>query len=354
MADPTVLLVPSDPEWDAWLHRASHDFYHRAAYHAFAESMGEGQACMVVHGTPGRFIAWPYLVGSVGAYAEASSVYGYTGPVGLRLDDGDFLERAWSQIRAVWADQGLVTLFVRFHPLLDNYRCCEGFHGEAVPAGGELLHLGRSVSMDLSHDRETRRRLYPQVLRQEIKEAERAGLAVEKDDEWSYYPRFAELYRATMRKNEAADRYLFSDRYFRALRDSLGPLGHLAVAHVEGEAAAVLLFTVCGDIAEAHLTGVNPEFRALSPLKGLLDGVADICRSLGATRLHLGAGRGGHEDSLYAFKARFSTLRHDFKLGRWILNRRVYDALVREHCGHVAPDPAYFPPYRAPVVVAAS
>ena len=44
MPEQTLLLTPSEPAWDDWLDRAAHDFYHRAAYHAFSERMGEGQA----------------------------------------------------------------------------------------------------------------------------------------------------------------------------------------------------------------------------------------------------------------------------------------------------------------------
>jgi hypothetical protein len=350
MADTTIVLSPSDPEWDAWLRPAPHDFYHLASYHAFAEGMGEGRACMVVHGTARQFIAWPYLVRAIGErHADAGSVYGYTGPTGAGLDDAEFLARAWSAIRAVWAGQGLVSLFTRFHPLLGNARICEGLRGEAVAPGGEVLQLGRSVSLDLAYDRDDRRRQYPQVLRQEIKRAERAGLTVEEDRDWSCYSTFIALYRETMEKSGASGRYRFSDDYFHALRRSLGSLGHLATAHVDGEAAAIMLFTVCGDIAEAHLTGVSPRFRRLSPLKGLIDGVADIARSLGATRLHLGAGRGGREDSLFAFKSRFSRLRHDFKLGRWILDKRRYDALILERGAATEMARGYFPAYRAPV-----
>lgn len=351
MPETTLLLTPGDPAWDDWIARTAHDFYHRAAYHAFSERMGEGRAYLAVHGTPGRFIAWPYLAASEGGRADATSVYGYSGPVGSGLDDAEFRARAWSRIRGVWADQRLVSLFTRFHPLLENWRGCTSFHGTEPVPGGEILHVGRSVSIDLAHDRETRRRIYPQTLRQEIKESERAGLVVEADD-WASYPAFAELYRATMRNSSAAERYMFSDGYFAGLREALAGIGHLAVAHVRGELAAALLLTVHGRFAQAHLTGVNPEFRALSPLKGLLDGAAEIARALGATRLHLGAGRGGHEDSLYAFKARFSADRHDFRLGRWVLDRPAYRALVREAHRDAAPDLGYFPAYRAPAAAA--
>lgn len=348
MAELTELLSPDDVRWDGWVDRARHDFYHRAAYHAFAENMGEGRAFMVVHGKPEQFIAWPYLVCTDDDCAEANSVYGYTGPIGTGLEDVAFRNRAWSAFRSVWADQRLITLFTRFHPLLENWRYCTEFEGAEVLPGGEILHLGRSVSIDLAHNRADRRMTYSQVLRQEIKETERAGLTVQLDDDWSTYPKFAELYRATMRNNAASDRYMFSDRYFTGLRDALGKQGHLAVAWVGGEPAAILLFTTCSDIAEAHLTGLDTRFRALSPLKCLLDGVADIARAQGATRLHLGAGRGGREDSLFSFKARFSGVRHEFKLGRWILDRPAYRALVQKHFGDGVPDVAFFPAYRAP------
>lgn len=353
MTEPTLLLSPSDHDWDRWVQRAPHDFCHLAAYHAFAESMAEGRAHMVVHGAPNRFIAWPYLVRPIEAdLSDAGSVYGYAGPIGVGAMDSVFLERAWAEFRAIWAQQGLITLFTKFHPLLGNHRLCAEFRGAAPQPGGELTHLGRSVSMDLALDRAARRCGYPQVLRQEIKESERNGLVIEEDHDWSSYPRFAELYRGTMRNNAAESRYMFSDAYFAALRRSLAGIAHLAVARVDGDLAAVLLFTVCGDIAEAHLTGVNPEYRALSPLKGLIDGVADIARTHGATRLHLGAGRGGHEDTLFSFKARFSRDRHDFCIGGWILDADAHHMLVRARGG--VSSPGFFPAYRAPLVAAAS
>lgn len=348
MPETTLLLRHDDPAWDIWVKRAPHDFYHRSAYHAFAEQMGEGKAFLVVYGSPDRFMAWPYLLCAIdGTRVDANSVYGYAGPVGVGLDDGAFVHRAWSGIRGVWAEQGLATLFTRFHPMLANQEFCEGLHGAACPAGGELLHLGRSVSIDLAADQDTRRRGYPRVMRQEINAAERAGLVVEEDHRWTHYPEFFELYRLTMQKNRASERHRFTDRYFQGLRPALGDMGHLLIARRHGKTAAILLMTVCGEIAQAHLTGVNPDFLALSPLKCLLDQSAEVARRHGANWLHLGAGRGGYEDSLYQFKSRFSPIRHDFTLGRWILDQAMYDALVAERGTQAHHNREYFPAYRA-------
>lgn len=345
------MLRPADPQWDRWLRRAPHDFYFRADYHSFAEQMGEGQACMIVHGTAEKFVAWPYLICAIdnidSRYNDASSVYGYTGPVGLGLDDPDFRQEAWDAIRSVWKKQKLVTVFTRFHPVLENYSFVEGLKGHIATPGGERFHLGRTVSIDLTLARDARRRGYKKILRQEIQSAERKGLVVEQDHNWEHFGRFINLYRSTMQKNNASERYRFSDHYFESLRIALGDTGHLAVAHMNGDPAALLLFTVCGHIAQAHLTGVNPEYHALSPLKVLLDGVADLTRSMGARLFHLGAGRGGHEDSLFDFKCRFSPLRHNFELGRWIVDRQAYNTLIGNMKDGNAVNEHFFPAYRA-------
>ncbi|MGI9284010.1 MAG: GNAT family N-acetyltransferase [Pseudomonadales bacterium] len=350
MAEVTEILRPDDSNWGTWLDRAPHDFYHCAAYHTFAERMGEGHAQLLVYGTAQQFLAWPYLLTSIdeSEQVDANSVYGYSGPIGVGLEDSDFCVRAWKAMLAVWAEQRLVSLFTRFHPILGSHAYCEDMHGVVAPHGEELLCLGRSVSIDLSRSRDERRSAYPKILRQEIQAAERAGLGVEYDERWAHYATFAELYRTTMRKNNANERYLFSPQYFEGLRAALGNDGHLLVAHKNGEVAATLLFTVRGQIAQAHLTGVNPLFHALSPLKLLLDELAEIARGLGARLLHLGAGRGGKEDSLYKFKSRFSLLRHDFVVGRWVLDAEAYRALVDARYVQTANNTGFFPEYRCP------
>ncbi len=349
MAEDIRVLSADDPEWDGWLTHAPHDFYHLSAYHAFAAEMGEGKTEMAVYGSPARLLAWPYLLRDIGGgLRDACSVYGYSGPTGRGLEDEAFRARAWQGLREVWQSRRMVTLFTRFHPLLENERYCEGFRGAAPTPGGEILHLGRSVSIDLTDDRDTRRMKYRQVLRQEIKRAERHGLTVELDADWRHYQRFVDLYTATMERNGAADRYRFSRSYFDGLRAALNDTLHLAVACFEGEVAATMLFTVHDDIAEAHFTGIDQAHDRLSPLKGLIDGVADIARAFGAQRLHIGAGRGGREDSLFHFKSRFSRSRHNFRLGRWILDAEANAELSRR--AGTSDEIAYFPAYRAPSI----
>jgi Acetyltransferase (GNAT) domain len=352
LSEQTLLLTPDDPAWDNWLERTAHDVYHRAGFHRLSEAAGEGRALMVVHSRADRFMLWPYLIRPTEAGdLDASSVYGYPGPLGQGLEDESFAQRAWQAVRSVWTEQGLVAVFTRFHPLLMNDRICEGLHGAAPVEGGEILTLGRSVSIDATKDLDGRRSEYPSVLRQQIRGAERAGLKVDDDPDCRFLPEFGDFYRQTMLRNGATESYFYSDQYMDELRTSLPGQAFLAVAHVEGKPAGIMFYTVAGKIAQAHLTGTNPEFQRLSPNKVLFDRVPDLVAARGAERLHLGAGRGGFEDSLFHFKSRFSNLRSDFRVGRWILRADRYGDLVRQRFGEAAPDDKYFPAYRAPVRV---
>ncbi len=351
MAEQLRSLSPCDAEWDALLAPAEHDFYHRAAYHAFSERMGEGRALLLHYGSGDRFLAWPCLLRDLpGGRTDATSVYGYGGPVGHGAEDEGFRARAWAAFRGAWAEQGVVSLFTRFHPLLGNAALVRGLHGETEPEGGEVLHLGRTVSVALDAAREARRMGYPQTLRQDVKKCEREGTTVSIDPEWTHLPHLAAFYRDTMEAAEASARYRFSLRYFKALRDALGPTAHLAVATAGDRPVAALLFTIHRGIAQAHLTGTDRHFADRSPLKLLLDQSCDLARERGASRLHLGAGRGGFEDSLYAFKARFSPDRHPFEVGRWILDAVEYARLAAARGLNSNVDPGvFFPAYARPV-----
>src|SRR6185503_5168603 len=113
--------------------------------------------------------------------------------------------------------------------------------------------------------------------------------------------------------------------------------------------AAAGLFTELDGLVQAHLVGIGEEYRHLSPLKVLLDDARRWARERGAHALHLGGGRGGQDDSLLAFKSRFSDRRHVFHTGRWILDEQAYRELAAARPGAAAHSTDFFPAYRAPL-----
>ena len=106
---------------------------------------------------------------------------------------------------------------------------------------------------------------------------------------------------------------------------------------------------------QAHLAGSSEELKALSPLKVLLDDVRRWAQQRGNQVFHVGGGRAGRDDSLLAFKAKFSPRRHQFYLGRWILEGDAYASLCEQRrvyaqeAGLVWQGEDFFPQYRTPI-----
>lgn len=356
------IIQPDDPAWDQWLHDVPKDIYHTPAYHGFSANSGEGHPYLVVVGDRARGVAWPYLLRRVSEVPELAgadatdvhSVYGYPGPLAWGCRPGDsFLDSAWAQIVQVWRDQHAVAAFTRFHPLLDNAALVSSVPLPAHdPQGGPAIsEIGPTVSVDCTLSDEEALATYARPLRQHVAAGRRAGLSTAHDEQWARLPTFVELYRATMVRNGAQDFYLFDQRYFERLRDSLPGHVHLLTTCLGDTVGAAGIFTEFDGIVQAHLVGTNADLRSFSPFKTLLHDARAWARRRGDSVLHLGGGRGGRADSLLRFKGEFSPRRHRFHVGRWVLDTGRYQELVRAHqAGHPdggSLDHAYFPAYRA-------
>jgi len=363
----TLLLNPKD-NWNGWLERTPHDTYSTAEYHSIAEEMGEGRALMAVHYDGDKVMAWPFLLRDIPSAAcpgfrDVTSVYGYSGPLAANCKPGDqFLESAAREIADVWTSLRVVSVFARFHPLLENSRWSEALTPVVLGANAAVEHAwgdtgvaiqGQTVSIDLTLPEETAIHQYGKILRQEIHQARRRGVNTTIDEEWSALDDFLEIYHATMDRNHAADDYFFPREYFDRLRQRLGNRCFLTVARYEEQVAAVCIAFECNGILQAHLGGPSSRYMQLSPFKELLDSLRRIGKSRGNSVMHIGGGRGAANDSLFAFKARFSPRRHSYCIGRWVLDRNAYDALCEERrtlAGFEEADSgnSFFPAYRVP------
>ena len=365
MAELEVELIESgDPAWGDSLEAVPHDVYHGAGYHRFVEGSGEGKAYLAVFREPrvGRGILWPFLHRPIADVPHLSgapgfdidSVYGYPGPLAWGCEPGDaFLREAMDALLAIWRGQGAVSVFTRFHPILDNVVWATEFSAPGPDGNEPILPLGETVAIDLRPEEVQQVGSYRKTLRQEIARARRAGMTTRLDEDWSGLEVFANLYRATMVRNRAQEPYFFTVNDFRRLKAELGSELHLLVTEMEGRTVAAGLFMEHRGIVQAHLVGTDDEFREWSPLKLLLDDVRRWASERGNHVLHLGGGRSGRDDSLLSFKRRFSPLRFGFAVGRWVLDPDAYATLVStweartRGTGHAVADHTYFPAYRS-------
>ena len=236
---------------------------------------------------------------------DVTTPYGYGGPVGK----GDF-----QQAYESWCgERGIVSTFIRFHPLFENYRgAADATYGSPTvgwPLEGDLL-----AGMHGKH-------------RNVVRKAEKAGVTVEATPAPGDLSAFASLYGQTMRRQDAAAYYFFSRDYWERLSDLRDRLVRFdAVA--EGEIVASALCLRGDRWLHYHLGATADSARDLGASNLLLYEAARWGQGQGLEEFHLGGGAGAKEDSLFAFKQRFSPNgRREFWVGKLVHDEEAYRRL---------------------------
>jgi hypothetical protein len=282
-------------------------------------------AALAQGGEPAAFshdgVLYPFLLRPLpGGRFDLTSAYGFGGPSAA----GDWR----AAFREQCAARGVVSEFVRFHPLRRNER----FAGDDVA----LTLVQEMVVLDVDgDDEELVRRMVPQA-RNKLRKAIRAGLVAEPSRDLE---RFWQMYTSAMTEMGASASYLFPLEYFQAL-DALGD-GLLML-----DAGAACALFLCG-------AGAMHYFLAASSHEGRRTAAANLviyeamrrAREAGLTVLNLGGGlRDG--DALHAFKCSFGPGRAPYHVGSAVHDQTAYAQLSA--AAGVDPAERFFPAYRRP------
>jgi hypothetical protein len=351
-----------DPSWDAQFQDAARDVYHLAGYHRLELRRGNGQPHLAVVDDGRARLMWPYLLRSIEidgtptGFSDITSAYGYAGPLTAGAADAAFLSDAWTHLWQWWGLQGIVSVFTRFHPVLNNRELAAGWRSPDVwgDGGDGVGDVGETVSIDCTLPDEQVTSMYAKPLRQHLANAARIGYLTDEDTEWHDLEEFVRVYSESMDRNGAGDFYRFTADDFDFLREALPDRLHLLLTRKDDEVVAGGLLTESSGIVQVHLMGTATAHLSTSPGKALLDGAQRWARSRGYPALHLGGGRGGRHDSLFRFKREFSRRRHVFSVGRWVLNAAAYVDLcqMRDSMQQATTGGDFFPAYRAPLAPA--
>jgi hypothetical protein len=346
-------LEASDRRWiDALGRSLAHDIYHLPEYHMIAAARGEGEPRLLVYAEADAFLALPLLLrrveappGAAGALLDATSVYGYPGPLRSSALPDAVAPRFAAAAGEFLAAQRVVSVFSRLNPLLEQ---------EPLLAGlGTIQRHGRTVSIDLALPESEQVARYRSNHRRDLRALAADGYACRIGAGDRDLAAFAGVYAETMRRVDAGAIYAFGMGYLRCLRERLGDRQLLVLCEIEGELAAGGLFLREGPIAQYHLGGTAAAHLPRAPMKAVIELARAHLRAQGAEVLHLGGGLGGREDSLFGFKAGFSDRRHDFCSWRWIVRADDYARLCRRAGigdSAASDDDPFFPAYRRPEV----
>lgn len=359
-----ILGTEQASEWMAVLARAAaYDFYHLPGYHQLAEKQEEGTARLFVWSEEGAMVALPLLLrplegvtginGSAAGQMDATSVYGYAGPVASADARPDTIGASFrSALRQTLEEWGVVSVFSRLHPLIPQ-------QVDWLAGLGECKAVAKTVSLDLTSPSEEQRGYYRRNHKEGINRLRRQGVTIEYDADAVHLPEFIAIYYETMQRVGAATAYYFPPSYFASLRACLGPCFHLFFCRIGGEIACGGLFVECHGILQFHLGATRDAFLRLAPMKLLFDDVREWATQRGLHVFHLGGGAtASPEDSLLHFKSGFSNRTHDFCVWRYTPAPEAYDRLCRAKASwnednRLRPTtPDYFPVYRCPTVSA--
>lgn len=366
-------LATSDPAWAGLLRRlppAQADVHFLPGYARIYERTYGVEAGLSVWSEGEHFAAMPFILRPLDAlpflkeqgrmgFLDAATPYGYGGPV-FRAEGPEHARELVARLDRAHlehlAGRGAATEFLCLHPLLAN-------HEPLLALGLPAEPRKRVAVADLLPDEAALWAGLNRGNKSSINKARRAGVRVERAEPTpELLALFESMYRATMARQGAAERWLFPDGYFARCAEELGPGCLFFLARTaDGRAASCFQVLLHGPTAYYHFAGTDEAFFHLRPNNLLMWEVMLACKALGCAALHLGGGVSEDEgDSLMRYKLGFTRRTEVLHtLGR-VVRADVYEELCGLKRGHerrtlgpeqaraldASPGGGYFPLYR--------
>lgn len=256
-----------------------------------------------------------------GQYYDLISPYGYGG----FLFDGNVSQLSLKQLKeellSVMRENGIVSAFTRFNPILKNAHLSGSFV--------DVIDLGKTIALDLSNEEI----IWDNIIsknRNMIRKAMKSGVKIyHTHSSLDLLLQFRETYNKTMENDNAEQYYYFPVEFYESIHRDLADNYELFYATMNDEIIAMSIILFANGKMHYHLSGSNYVFRKFAPSNLLLYEAALWGHSLGYKVFHLGGGVGSAEDSLYKFKAAFNrNSDYLFSIGKQIFNQNKYNQLV--------------------------
>lgn len=341
-----VYTLEQAEQWDAAVRAfPSYDTYYLSGYVKAFQIHGDGEPLLFYYeknGTRGINVVMKrdvardkHFAGKLeeNVWFDLATPYGYGG----WLIEGGDTESLMAAYEAWCRRNGIISEFVRFHPVLKNHTPATGYR---------VIPLGEVVTMDLTS---------PEVIwanissknRNMIRKAQKNGITVYSGRYPGIYETFRTIYNETMDKDHADPYYYFTPEFYESVLKDLSRNAQVFYAVLEGRVIAASIMLACRGRMNYHLSGSLREYAHLAPTNLLLYEAALWGCANGCKTLYLGGGVGSGEDSLFKFKKAFyrgdDLLR--FHIGQKIFDQTRYDELVSKR--EDLPESGFFPRYRA-------
>ena len=319
-----IKLIRDKDEWCAAVKAAIHsDFYHTYDYHHLSRKEDESPI-LIEYKEGDKSIALPLLIRNIPdtEFKDATSVYGYPGPIGVHLEDGFDNKKFREELIQLFNWNKIISVFSRLNPFIPQ-------QSEILKGMGDISSPGKVVYIDLSKSPDQHWGEYSRRLKTYINKSRRE-YSIHSATTRSEVLQFIEMYYGNMKRVNAHENYFFEEDYFFDLLKSKDFQAEIKLAskRSDGEIVGGALFIKKKRIVQYHLSGAKDSTLKLNPIKMLIDEMRLEATHEGYKSFNLGGGVGNQEDSLFRFKSSYSKEYKDFNLWKFVVNTEAYDELV--------------------------
>lgn len=266
-------------------------------------------------------------------YFDFATPYGYGG----WIIEGEINNNFFKEYENWCNNNNIVSEFVRFHPLLNNFEKVKDFY--------ETIYLGPTVSIKLG-DPEEIWTSFNSKNRNVIRKAINNNIEIFTDFSKESLSEFKKLYDATMIKDGAIEYYFFKNEFYDSIYNDLKENCRVFYAKYDGKIVSSALIINGGKNIHYHLSGSDINYRNLAPSNLLLYKVAEWGSLNGYDEFHLGGGVGASEDNLFSFKKAFTNKEFNkYYIGKKIYRKDIYELLC-SYRKDLNESTNYFPKYR--------
>lgn len=308
------------------------------------------QKCFIFyHGTkplvamPIRLLPIAKASGLNEIFYDASSPYGYSGPLIGKEATDTCLRRFWSEVDQWYRENNVVTEFIRFS-IKPNF----------IKYTGRLMPTLQNVAGILS-DFETIWENFKPKVRNNFRHSEKFNLETKiysHDVDAEIISIFYNIYLHTMTRHHANDIYFYEESYFQDLILNNPDKCAIAIVYLDGHPISTELMLLDKDTIYSYLGGTYAEYFHVRPNDFLKISAIKWGLSHNKKYYMLGGGR-SDGDQLYKYKKSFFPKDEDltYYTGRKVILKDVYLALLGDDVVKIKDDNdlyaegAYFPIY---------
>ena len=324
-------VISSEEEWKDIL-EANYfdDIYYQYEFAKSLELHGDGMPLLIYY--QGKDVRLFYVVMkrdiaedphfqndlNKGELFDMETPYGYGGPIVVGEFSEEEQESFKRELKQYCQEQGIVSQFVRFYPMLDNHNCSALFD--------ENKHLKDTIYIDTSEEELIFKNMDSKN-RNMVRKAIKNDVTIFQD-KGERLDDFLRIYEHTMQMHEADEYYTFGRDYFEYLIEHMYENINFFYALYENQVISASMFLFNKEIMHYHLSGTEPEFRNLAAANLLLYEAAKWAAKEGIPRFHLGGGM-SRGDSLFGFKKQFNkTGQLPFVIGKTVFMPERYEELL--------------------------